>query len=490
MSAESAFLSQMARIRRRAAVIAAGDLLLNTGLIFLGFQLIVLVAAISGLTGVGTRSSWYWVSIGISVSAAILTGLVTRKKFLQILLEIDRRLNLKELLSTAFEYHKLKKDSQFTNLLIQEAAAEIGRLNSRQLVPAAFSRRHSIFILMLISCIALYVLNDSTIRFKSARPGQESIEHAGTLLRNYTFKRLESKNGPQPAVSRNLEQLADRLDDPTLTRDQRVSTLGNTLQQVHAERKRLTDEIETRLNASDMQGLSVQQVPLQEDLRPDQAAQIKELLSRAQGSRVPDSVAEDIESLEQLDNIEKLLYRLVEDPREDRNKNEESDASINDQIQTSQITGRSNSERNDDQRSIDAGGMNRDDQSNPGGNAAPGSGRPREKEGEFGDSRGQREGFSPSAGRGESEGEKKSSTDIEKSAGPTMQDKMTSSPAKHFLIQALVQAGTGKARLKEEDIAAIYGPAVESVLQKEEMPMNYREYIKNYFTAIGLNTKE
>ena len=208
MSAESAFLSQMARIRRRAAVIAAGDLLLNTGLIFLGFQLIVLVAAISGLTGVGTRSSWYWVSIGISVSAAILTGLVTRKKFLQILLEIDRRLNLKELLSTAFEYHKLKKDSQFTNLLIQEAAAEIGRLNSRQLVPAAFSRRHSIFILMLISCIALYVLNDSTIRFKSARPGQETIEHAGTLLRNYTFKRLESRNGPQPAVSRNCRRRA------------------------------------------------------------------------------------------------------------------------------------------------------------------------------------------------------------------------------------------------------------------------------------------
>ena len=67
---------------------------------------------------------------------------------------------------------------------------------------------------------------------------------------------------------------------------------------------------------------------------------------------------------------------------------------------------------------------------------------------------------------------------------------MTSLPARHFLIKTLAPAGSGKARLKEEDIAATYRPAVESVLQKEDMPLNYREYIKNYFTAIGLNTKE
>jgi hypothetical protein len=490
MCAEKAFLSQIARIRRRVAVAAACDLLLNAGLVFAGLQLIALLAAISGLTEVRIHRSWYWVSMGISVSVSMLAGLVTKRNFLQILAGIDRRLNLKERLSTAFEYHKFKKDAQFTDLLIQEAAAEIARLNGRQLVPVAFSRRHTIFILMAISVIALHVLDDSAIQFKSARPGQEAIEHAGTLLRNYTFRRIENKTGPQPAIARRLEQLAERMDDPTLTREQRVSTLGNTLQEVQAERKRLTDEIEAGLNASGMPGLSVEQIPLQEDLPPDQAAKIKEFLNRTPGSRVSGSVAEDIESLEQLDNISKLLSRLVEDPQKERKETEKSDEAVADRIQTSQIDGRSTIKRQDEQRPVDEGGMTRHDPSNPDRNAAPGSGQPREKESELGDGREQREGGSPSAGRGESEGEKKSSTDIEKSAGPAIADKAASLPARHFLIQALAQAGSGKAGLKEEDIAATYGPAVESVLQKEDMPLNYREYIKNYFTAIGLNTKE
>jgi len=490
MSAEKAFLSQMARIRRRVAVVAAWDMLLNAGLIFLGFQLIVLLAAITGLTGVETRSTWYLVSLGISVSAAILTGFVTKKGLLNILVDIDRRLNLKERLSTAFEYHKLKKDSQFTDLLIQEAAAEIARLNGNQLLPAAFSRRHSIFILMLIAGLALYVLDDSALHFKPGRSGQKSIEHAGTLLRNYTFRRIESETGPQPAFSRNLEQLANRLDDPTLTRDQQISTLGNTLQEVQAERKRLTDEIKTRLNAAGVQGLSVQQIPLQNDLPPDQAAQIKKFLKHAPSSRVPDSLLEDIESLEQLDNIAKQISRLAKGPRKGRKETAESDAPGEDKMQMSQITGSTRNKRNDEQHSIDEGGMARLDQDSPARDAAPGSGQPGENEGDLGDGEGQREGFSPSAGRGKSEVGKKASTDIEKSAGPAIPDIMTSSPARHFLIQALAPAGSGEARLKEEDIAATYRPAVESVLQKEDMPLNYREYIKNYFTAIGLNKEK
>jgi hypothetical protein len=287
-----------------------------------------------------------------------------------------------------------------------------------------------------------------------------------------------------------LEQLADRLDDPTLTRDQRISTLGKTLQEVQAERKRLADEIKTRLNTAGIQGLSVQQIPLQNDLPPDQAAQIKEFLKRTPGGRTPDSVVEDIESLEQLDDIAKRLSRLVEDPQKGRKETAESDAPGDDQMQMSQIAGSTGNKGNEERHAIDEGGITRLD---PGGqerDAAPGSGQPREKDGELDDGRGQREGYSASAGRGKSEGEKESSTDIDKSAGPAMSDKTASLPTRHYLIQALSPAGSGEARLKEEDIAATYGPAVESVLQKEDMPLNYREYIKNYFTAIGLNTKE
>ena len=71
-----------------------------------------------------------------------------------------------------------------------------------------------------------------------------------------------------------------------------------------------------------------------------------------------------------------------------------------------------------------------------------------------------------------------------------MPDKLASSPVKSYLIHIRALTDIGEARLKEEDTMRAYGKAVESILQKEDMPMNYREYIKNYFLAIGLNTEE
>ncbi|MEJ2170198.1 MAG: hypothetical protein P8X90_32255 [Desulfobacterales bacterium] len=68
--------------------------------------------------------------------------------------------------------------------------------------------------------------------------------------------------------------------------------------------------------------------------------------------------------------------------------------------------------------------------------------------------------------------------------------KMAVSPVKSYLIPIRALTDVGKAGLKEEDIRRTYGQAVESVLQKEDIPLNYREYIKNYFMAIGLNTED
>ena len=48
----------------------------------------------------------------------------------------------------------------------------------------------------------------------------------------------------------------------------------------------------------------------------------------------------------------------------------------------------------------------------------------------------------------------------------------------------------GEARVKEEEIFRTYRKEVEGILQKEDIPANYREYIKNYFISIGMNTKE
>ena len=67
---------------------------------------------------------------------------------------------------------------------------------------------------------------------------------------------------------------------------------------------------------------------------------------------------------------------------------------------------------------------------------------------------------------------------------------MASSQAKSYLIHIRALTDIGEARLKEEEIFQTYRKEVESILQKEDIPINYRAYIKNYFISIGINTEE
>ena len=490
MSAENSFISQIAKIKRRAALRAVHGILLNAGLIFLGLQLISLIAAITGLTDAGTHGSWYMVSIGISLSAAGLIGVGLRKNFLHVLVEIDRRLRLQDRLSTAYEYLKFKKHAEFTDLLMQDAAAALDRLNRRQLLPVGFARRHLIFIILLLADTALYTMDYSVSPFKSARVEQKTIEHAGALLRNYTSSRIENKAVRRTEFSRKLEQLGDRLNDRSLTSDQRFAALDGTLKEVQAERTRLANELDTNLNAAGIRTMSVRQIPALESVSPDRLANLKGVLNKAPDSRVPAAVNEDIESLEKLDSLAKLLSRMMDDVEKDRSDIADSAAASGDEIQTSQVMRGQGKDRGDPQRSIPDGPITGPERGGPDRAAEPGSGQLQENDPAFQDDAGPRENFSASAGRDKSGGGNESSHEIAKSTGPAMPDKLASSPVKSYLIHIRALTDIGEARLKDEDIVRTYGKAVESILQKEDMPVNYREYIKNYFLAIGLNSEE
>ena len=67
---------------------------------------------------------------------------------------------------------------------------------------------------------------------------------------------------------------------------------------------------------------------------------------------------------------------------------------------------------------------------------------------------------------------------------------MASSQAKSYLIHIRALTDIGEARLDKEEIFQTYRKEVESILQKEDIPANYRAYIKNYFISIGINTEE
>ena len=100
------------------------------------------------------------------------------------------------------------------------------------------------------------------------------------------------------------------------------------------------------------------------------------------------------------------------------------------------------------------------------------------------------EGHSDTAGNAKANEENQSSHDIEKTQRLATQDKLASAPAKTYLLHIRTLTDKGEARVEEEEILRTYRREVESILQKENIPVNYREYIKNYFISIGINTEE
>jgi hypothetical protein len=99
-------------------------------------------------------------------------------------------------------------------------------------------------------------------------------------------------------------------------------------------------------------------------------------------------------------------------------------------------------------------------------------------------------GSFPQAGNAKSNGSHKPGAEIEKTAGSGVQDKVMSAQVKQYLVRIRTQTATGESKLKEEEIVRTYRKEIEGVLQKEEIPLNYRDYIKHYFLSIGLETED
>ena len=96
------------------------------------------------------------------------------------------------------------------------------------------------------------------------------------------------------------------------------------------------------------------------------------------------------------------------------------------------------------------------------------------------------QGSSITAGRGKADGSQYAPYQMQDSSGPTLEDHTIPSKKSEYNIHIRSVTSIGNATVPEEEVTRSYQREVESILQKEEIPVNYREYIKNYFISIGL----
>jgi hypothetical protein len=433
--------------------------------------------------------------LGLSFSAALIIGLAKKSHFLNTLIDIDRRLKLDDRVSTAYEYLKLKKKTDFAELLINDAAVKLRQFSRPQLLPARFSGRHLLAIILLLINIFLYSGIFFGPDFKSTRRELEKMDAAGRLLQNYMIKRIDDQTAgqskPRPGHAKKLAQISDELNDRSKPFEQRLGALNRFLEEVEGERIRLAQELAHRLDSAAIEQLPVPQTPDLANLSSRQLEKLKGLLRRTLNNRVPESIDRNIESLQELDSLENLLSRIIDDLEADRAPTDEAVLSAGvERRRTPQSAERPENQTDSPDSQYPAGKFSarnpnpgdRIDQRNFREGQPTADGLP--------DGMEPPQGYSDAAGNARSNQEKQTSRDLAQTQSPASQDKWVSSPAKTYLIHVRALTDRGEARVKEEDILRTYRQEVESILQKEDVPVNYREYIKNYFISIGIKTEE
>jgi hypothetical protein len=346
--------------------------------------------------------------------------------------------------------------------------------------------------LLAISLLIINIFSSSD--FKSARQEFQMIESAGKLLKNYTISRIDNKavqkSKLQTVYAEKLEQLSNKFNDSSRPFGERITALDGFLEELQGEQTRVANELGARLESAGIKEFPSLKIPDPANLSSSQLEKLKGLLNRTLSNRMPDAASQNIEFLQELDSIEKFLSRIVDHLKEGKPISDDSAEFAADKKRTAE-SGEMLENPPDGWDSQHPDGQFSDYSRSAGGRSdQSGSGRLQKNGDNLQDGMDPSEGHSTSAGRATSKEENKSSYEPEKAPGAAIQDKMASSQAKRYLIHIRALTGIGEARLKEEEIFQTYRKEVESILLKEDIPINYREYIKNYFVSIGIHAEE
>ena len=183
-------------------------------------------------------------------------------------------------------------------------------------------------------------------------------------------------------------------------------------------------------------------------------------------NRVPASINRDLAVLEEYRNLDKFLSQIIDDLEEI--KFDQADNKLEEINKKAEDKNRDKNLIQNGQGKMVPGGIQ--DNVNSEGGGGP-------------DKR-----ASSAAGNAKSENPAKSPYELQKLKGPALQDKIISRPEENFHVHIRSLAAMRGSKLKAADITRPYRKEIESILAKEDIPLNYREYIKNYFLSIGLAT--
>ncbi len=436
----------------------------------------------------------YGIIIGFSLVLAFVYILFRKKRFIDVLIDMDGRLKLKDRICTAYEYWLTAKKTPFADLLITDAGDRLRSIDKKELFPFKFSPIHLLIaLLVLVNVFILFAGHLAALPSRD-RMGPATLEEVRRLLKDYTPDRSAVKERKEQIGSHKLrdqmEDISKRLEDRDVSREKISSSVSSALKEIQSEKTALSRGLASTIETENIEEVPIPKMQEIKKLALYNSKKLEEVLGRMFDDKIPGTVRDSLVILKEYENLEDLLKQVLN--HIDMDISSENRLNTPPQGRDEGLSGEMDGQGGERKSPGEDKGKEGDRisqregsrQTESTGTAQGEKERGREPEKERGDA--SEQGSSSTAGRGKSDEKGKSPHDIEKASGQTLQDKMTPSSVEDHALRIRSLTTLGKARMKKEDVIRSYRKEIESVLTKEDIPLNYREYIKNYFLSINL----
>jgi len=504
MSTNRIFFDRIATVKKHVLVSTINQIVLMSLCCF--FSLYTIVTVIEKVGGFSVRDhiSFYVIALGMSLASALGYAYVTRERFPQTLIDIDTRLHLQDRLSTAYEYSTLAKPSPFAHLLLNDAEHTLNKLSPQQLFPSQWSLLHLLLGILIVINLALFVVDrlfPTAPNMTIDRATADTIKH---LLQQYESKRPEAAKQAKPPeqqqVRDKLQDLAKQLDEQKMTRNDLLKSVDSMLQEVQSTQTELAKDLNAKLlDIQNFQNMPIQQIPQIKNFSLQDLQRFRQSLNDRFDNQIPESLEYDLDQLQQQTDLQELLRQMQEGAQSDQQEGQEflsADNKTTAPEQQDQGGKEENSDRSnqrtklpkseqDQQENTDKGNSrSRQEQDEATGHSKEGQSGGKEEQSE--QERPELEEGTATAGREKGGDTRQAPSPLEQAEGPTVQDKTKLPPQDDYRAYIRALTATDKATVPETEVTRPYQQELESILQKEDIPINYREYIKNYFLSIGL----
>ncbi|GAK51767.1 hypothetical protein U14_03012 [Candidatus Moduliflexus flocculans] len=493
MAVTSLFSNRISALRRRIFWQNAAQFLLFASLSAGSLYTLLLIIERSGWLALPKDTAFYSVIGGLSAIAALIAVIVLQKPLAHRLIEFDTRLRLHDELSTAYEYQRSGKSSLFAPPLIEHAGQRLGQLNFATLQPFPLLKFAIWGGALLLIHLALLTIGGNIFPALTPNPPQQTLTPPETaqpekLTTSSEARRKQHQQREQRELFQKMNDFAKALEQRELTKQEFAAAVNDALQDLQSQQEQLLDTSE---NGQTLDNAQFNQVPLSAP-----AQQMRDLLARMlQRQNSQDSSNIATVSEDELNSLREALSQMAQQA----DQGNDSGASEGKPTQSAGQNGE-NSEKtassetpeeaeNQPTNSTASREGNGDDQHVAQGNMLSGNGRPIDQAPGMQGQEEKSDG-SASAGLNPGDNQKYAPSELETSKGQIETEKTAQAVKNDYSAHIRSVTRIGNANAPTEEVIRPYQQELESVLQQEKLPLNYREYIKNYFLAIGVTAEQ